>query len=225
MCVLYNDCFSDNHSENVTFGVLNLFEQTWNVFILLTFFQHRWHWLLKSFLLLTQCDRDKIADILQTCTNAFSSVKIIVFRFKFHSSFFLRFQLAISQYSFKVVAWCHTGCKALYDEPMMIQLWWTNDDSVRLLRAPQYENKTVCRRKTTTHNRLWVADASLPWQHVTLLNLFSQVSRDGVKASLCPVTIRIISCTIGGSLPSRDIAGRWPPLKNPNLLIKCWIWL
>ena len=75
---------------------------------LFTFFRELIH--------LTHWGWDKMAAISQTTFwNAFSLMKILVFRIKFDWSLFLRVQLTIIQY------WCRTGVKLL-SEPMMARL-------------------------------------------------------------------------------------------------------
>ena len=69
---------------------------------------------------LTHWDRDKMAAFSETTlSNAFSSMKILDFRLKFHWRLFLRFQLTIYFSMVKIMAWRRPGDKPL-SEPIMV---------------------------------------------------------------------------------------------------------
>ena len=71
---------------------------------------------------LTHWGRGKIAAISQTTmSSAFSRIKMLEYRLKFHWSLFLRVQLTISQQWYQLMAWCRPGDKPL-SEPMMVRL-------------------------------------------------------------------------------------------------------
>ena len=74
------------------------------------------YWLMHASPVLTHWGRDKMAAVSQmTHSNAFSLMKILEFRLRFHWSLFLRVQLV------QIMAWRRSGDKPL-SEPMMVSL-------------------------------------------------------------------------------------------------------
>ena len=89
---------------------------------------------------LTHWGRDKMASISQTTlSNAFSWMKMLEFRFKFHSSLFLRVQFTIFQH------WFREWLGADQATSHYLNQWWPSSTTPICVTRPQWVNHYGCK--------------------------------------------------------------------------------
>ena len=96
MHLLYENLWYVGCHSHINFHIINAL-----TILLLVYLTNLSHWPLRDVaVILTHWSQDKMAAILQTCSNSFSWMKMFNFGFKFHWSLFQGVQLTISQHWF-----------------------------------------------------------------------------------------------------------------------------